>query len=79
MSGTFDILLSSISMYSLDEIKLDNMSAERMNSLVSDALHLSPRITRPLLAVLHHKTMGNPLFVKSVACIVDGTRIHLVC
>ena len=42
MSGTFDILLSSISMYSLDEIKLDNMSAERMNSLVSDALHISP-------------------------------------
>ena len=72
MSGTFDILLSSISMYSLDEIKLDNMSAERMNSLVSDALHLSPRITRPLLAVLHHKTMGNPLFVSQLLVSLTG-------
>ena len=72
MSGTFDILLSSISMYSLDEIKLDNMSAERMNSLVSDALHLSPRITRPLSAVLHHKTMGNPLFVSQLLVSLTG-------
>ena len=65
-SGAFDIWLSSISMYSLVDIKLDNMNIEGVNSLVSDALHLSPRITRPLSAVLHHKTMGNPLFVRQL-------------
>ena len=46
--------------------KLDNMNIEGVNSLVSDALHLSPRITRQLSEVLHHKTMGNPLFVKQL-------------
>ena len=68
----FEIWLSSISMYSLEGIKLDNMSAEGVNSLVSDALHLSPRITRPLSAVLHHKTMGNPLFVRQLLISLTG-------
>ena len=63
-TGMFDIWLSSISMYSLKEIKLDNMSIEGVNNLISDALHLSPRITRELSEVIHHKTMGNTLFVR---------------
>jgi len=65
-NSTFDIWLSSISMYSLEKIKLDNLTANSVNSLVSDALHLSPRITRQLSEVLHHKTMGNPLFVRQL-------------
>merc|ERR1712085_21607 len=28
--------------------------------------HLSPRITRPLSSVLHHKTRGNPLFLRQL-------------
>ena len=71
-SGAFDIWLSSISMFGLEEIKLDNMSAEGVNCLVSDALHLSPRITRPLSVVLHHKTIGNPLFVRQLLGSLTG-------
>ena len=71
-SGTFDIWLSSISMYTLEELKLDNMNVEGVNSLISDSLHLSPCITRPLSAVLHHKTMGNPLFVRRLLVSLTG-------
>jgi predicted ATPase len=71
-SGVFNIWLSSISMYSLERIKLDNMTVEGVNSLVSDTLHLSPRITRPLSTVLHHKTTGNPLFVRQLLVSLTG-------
>ena len=59
-------------MYSLEELKLDNMNVEGVNSLISDSLHLSPRITRPLSTVLHHKTMGNPLFVRQLLASLTG-------
>ena len=71
-SGVFDIWMASISMYSLERIKLDNMTVEGVNSLVSDTLHLSPRITRPLSTVLHHKTTGNPLFVRQLLVSLTG-------
>ena len=71
-SGIFNVWLSSISMYSLEELKLDNMNVEGVNSLISDSLHLSPRITRPLSTVLHHKTMGNPLFVRQLLVSLKG-------
>ena len=71
-SGTFDAWLSSISMFVLEELNLDNMAADSVNSLVSDALHLSPRITHPLSTVLHHKTMGNPLFVRQLLVSLTG-------
>jgi len=71
-SGIFDIWLSSISLYSLEELRLDNMNVEGVNSLISDSLHLSPRITHPLSAVLHHKTMGNPLFVRQLLVSLTG-------
>ena len=59
-------------MYTLEELKVDNMNVEGVNSLISDSLHLSPRITRPLSAVLHHKTMGNPLFVRQLLVSLSG-------
>jgi len=59
----FGAWLSSLSIFSLDSIVLGDLSVESVNSLVSETLHLSPRITRPLSAVLHHKSRGNPLFL----------------
>ena len=63
---TLDIWLSSISIFSLEKIILDNLTAESANSIVSDALHLSPRIARPLSDVLYQKTRGNPLFLRQL-------------
>jgi hypothetical protein len=65
-NGAFNAWLSSITMFPLQAIKLENMAAESVNDLVSDALHLSPRITRPLSSVLHRKTGGNPLFLRQL-------------
>ena len=50
--------LSSISLFSLETIKVENMDVVGVNSLVSETLHLGPRITRPLASALHHKTRG---------------------
>jgi len=66
LSGPFSFWLSSISMISMASIELGNMSVESVNTLVSETLHLSPRITRPLSTVLHHKTRGNPLFLRQL-------------
>ena len=34
--------------------------------MVSETLHLSPRLTRSLSSVIYHKTKGNPLFVSQL-------------
>jgi predicted ATPase len=44
-------------------VKLDYMEEDTLNMMVSETLHLSPRITRPLSSVIYHKTKGNPLFI----------------
>ncbi len=56
--------LNSISAYSLDRIKLESLNPDGVNEIVSEALHLFPRLTRPLSSVLHRKTGGNPLIVR---------------
>ena len=53
----------AVSALSLDQIKLQNLNVDSVNRVVSDTLRLSPRLTRPLSAVLYNKTFGNPLFV----------------
>jgi predicted ATPase len=47
-------------------IRLQNISKEGVNELVSETLHLFPRITRPLASILHHKTRGNQLFLRQL-------------
>ncbi|KAL7461587.1 hypothetical protein ACHAXS_002004 [Conticribra weissflogii] len=37
-----------------------------VNEMISDMLRLSPRLTRPLANIIHHKTKGNPLFLTSL-------------
>jgi predicted ATPase len=44
-------------------VKLSYMAEETLNTMVSETLHLSPRLTRPLSSIIYHKTKGNPLFV----------------
>jgi predicted ATPase len=66
MNGPFRAWLTSISMFRLETIRLESISPEGVNDLISETLHLSPRITRPLSSVLHHKTRGNPLFLRQL-------------
>ncbi len=44
-------------------IRLDCMDEHTLNAMVSETLHLLPRLTRTLSNVIYHKTKGNPLFV----------------
>ncbi|KAL7526176.1 hypothetical protein ACHAWF_001660, partial [Thalassiosira exigua] len=51
---------------SLEMLHLQNISQRGVNELVSETLRLFPRMTRSLAAVLHHKTRGNPLFLRQL-------------
>ena len=53
-------------MFNMESIKLGNMSTDSVNSLVSETLHVTPRITRPLSDVLYQKSRGNPLFLRQL-------------
>jgi len=61
--GPLGAWLGEITGFSLSSIKLGNLTVDGVNNLLSDALHLSPRITRPLASVLLNKTRGNCLFL----------------
>ncbi|KAL7538397.1 hypothetical protein ACHAWF_010802, partial [Thalassiosira exigua] len=66
----FTTWLTTINMSSppkpLEMLHLRNISQRGVNELVSETLRLFPRLTRPLAAVLHHKTRGNPLFLRQL-------------
>ncbi|KAL7544957.1 LOW QUALITY PROTEIN: hypothetical protein ACHAWF_008327, partial [Thalassiosira exigua] len=49
---------------SLKEINLDGLSSEDVNAIVGDSLFYPRRLTRSLVALIHQKSAGNPLFVK---------------
>ena len=65
-SGPFHSWLASVSILALETIHLEPILPVGVNDLISETLHLSPRMTRPLSSVLHHKTRGNPLFLKQL-------------
>lgn len=44
------------------QIKVDNLDELEINKTMSELLHLSPRLTRPLSSIAHRKTRGNALF-----------------
>jgi len=59
----------------MSTIHLGNLDPLTVNDLVSDVLHLSPRLTRPLADVLHTKTRGNPLFVKQMIKVLHEDKL----
>jgi predicted ATPase len=59
----FNSWLVSIPERALRRIHVTNLNEDAVNTLISDALQLFPRLTRPLSLVIHRKTRGNPLFV----------------
>jgi predicted ATPase len=75
---TFDGWLDSISMFEMEIIKLGNMSAKSVNDLVSETLHIIPRITRPLSDVLYQKSRGNPLFLRQLVGSMNGQGLIYV-
>ena len=54
----FQNWLASVERCSMEVIKVENIDVDGVNELVSDTLHLTPRTTRPLASILHHKTRG---------------------
>jgi predicted ATPase len=49
--------------FTTTEVKLGCMSKDTVNNVVSNLLHLSPRLVASLSDIVYHKTKGNPLFV----------------
>ncbi|KAL7546921.1 LOW QUALITY PROTEIN: hypothetical protein ACHAWF_011795, partial [Thalassiosira exigua] len=60
------VWLTNINAFPFQTLHLENMSEEGVNELVSETLRLFPRVTRPLAFILHHKTRGNPLFLRQL-------------
>ena len=63
-SEKLDKILSHLNDFDVPniQIKMDNLSEDAINKIMSELLHLSPRLTRPLSSIAHHKTQGNALF-----------------
>lgn len=62
----FKAWLSSLSMFNVEKIHVKELDVESVNTLLSESLHLSPRITRPLASAVHHKSAGSPLFLRQL-------------
>ena len=57
-------LLANLSHFEVPhiQIKMDNLDELAINKTLSELLQISPRLTRPLSSIAHHKTRGNALF-----------------
>ena len=59
------------------EILLGNMDKKNVNEMISEVLHLMPRVTIPLANIVHRKTGGNALFVTQfVNSLLDEGLLH---
>ena len=60
----FQKMISAVSQFGIKAtvVPLACMDNEMVNTMVSELLCLSPRITRTLSEIIHHKTKGNQLF-----------------
>eukprot|EP00804_Cyclotella_cryptica_P007107 CCRYP_014514-RA/>CCRYP_014514-RA protein AED:0.02 eAED:0.01 QI:0/1/0.8/1/1/1/5/397/1398 len=47
-------------------VKLECMDQDTVTRVISNLLHLSPRLVRSLSDIVYHKTKGNPLFVSKL-------------
>ena len=47
----------------VETIRIGNMDQDTVNVLLSDALHMLPRLTEPLTRIVYYKTDGNGMFV----------------
>ncbi|EED88850.1 hypothetical protein THAPSDRAFT_264262, partial [Thalassiosira pseudonana CCMP1335] len=75
---SFNSWLISIPESTLRRIHVKNLNEDVVNTLISDALQLLPRLTSPLSSVIHHKTRGNPLFVvQLLASLREEGYLHL--
>ncbi|KAL7555133.1 hypothetical protein ACHAWF_018812 [Thalassiosira exigua] len=64
---TFNAWLHSITtLPAMTTIKIENLTPGDVGRLVSDSLHRSCRITRPLTSSLYRKCGGNPLFLRQL-------------
>jgi predicted ATPase len=60
----FDLMEKlQISNVKTTKISLTGLDQEDLNTMISDALCLYPRLCRPLSGIVFHKTKGNPFFV----------------
>jgi predicted ATPase len=64
----FRTMIESVSSFGFKttEVKLGCMTKDTVNNVVSNLLHLSPRLVASLSDVVYHKTKGNPLFVSKM-------------
>jgi hypothetical protein len=58
---------------STTKLSLEGLNPKDLNIMISDALCIFPRITKPLSDIIHQKTKGNPFYILSfMRSLVDG-------
>jgi predicted ATPase len=64
----FGSMLAKIGQFGIQStvVRLDCIDKDATNTIVSDLLCLSPRLTRTLSDIVYHKSKGNPLFISQL-------------
>ena len=65
---SFGSMIASISQFGVHAtvVKLGCLDKDTTNTVVSDLLCLSPRLTRTLSDIIYHKSQGNPFFISQL-------------